>query len=277
MQIDKVKKYWNRSPCNIRHSKLELCTKEYFDEVEQKRYLVEPHNFEFANFNKWNGKKVLEIGCGIGTDTINFARYGASVTAIDVSEESIKIAKKRAKVFGLSENITFHCASAENLDFLVNSQEKFDLIYSFGVIHHTPSPKNIVKYFKDLLTDSGEVRVMLYHKYSWKVFRILISHMGFKFWDLNGLVANHSEAIEGCPVTYLYSKKSGKELLESEGLRITHTYVRHIFRWRVKNYIKNQYNKSLFWKLIPDRVYDRIQRIFGWHLCIVGIKNVHHS
>ena len=70
--IDKVKDYWNERPCNIRHSHKEVGTRQYFDEVEARKYFVEPHIPRFAEFESWQGKKVLEIGCGIGTDTINF-------------------------------------------------------------------------------------------------------------------------------------------------------------------------------------------------------------
>ena len=97
--IQTVQSYWNARPCNIRHSPLPIGTKEYFDEVEKRKYFVEPHIPGFAQFERWKGKKVLEVGCGIGTDTINFARGGALVTAVDLSEESLKIARQRAKVF----------------------------------------------------------------------------------------------------------------------------------------------------------------------------------
>ena len=68
-----VQDYWNRRPCNVRHSKLEVGTRAYFDEVEERKYFVEPHIPEFAQFSRWKGKRVLEIGCGIGTDAVNFA------------------------------------------------------------------------------------------------------------------------------------------------------------------------------------------------------------
>ncbi len=87
MPMGRVKEYWNQRPCNIRHSTKPLGTKEYFDEVEARKYFVEPHIPRFAQFERWRGKKVLEIGCGIGTDTINFARHGADVTAIELSEK----------------------------------------------------------------------------------------------------------------------------------------------------------------------------------------------
>jgi SAM-dependent methyltransferase len=95
VNIESVKKYWNDRPCNIRHSDKEIGTREYFDDVEKRRYLVEPHILEFADFPSWKDKNVLEIGCGIGTDSISFLKKGARLTCVDLSEESIKLSKKR--------------------------------------------------------------------------------------------------------------------------------------------------------------------------------------
>src|SRR3954467_282070 len=100
--LGKVQDYWNRRPCNIRHSNMPVGTKEYFDEVEARKYFVEPHIPGFAQFERWRGKRVMEVGCGIGTDTINFARAGAQVTAVDLSSESLAVAQKRAETYGLT-------------------------------------------------------------------------------------------------------------------------------------------------------------------------------
>src|SRR6201987_815639 len=93
--IADVRKYWDDRPCNIRHSPKPVGSREYFDEVEARKYMVEPHIPGFAEFEKWRGKKVLEIGCGIGTDTLNFARHGARVTSVDLSEKSLELARQR--------------------------------------------------------------------------------------------------------------------------------------------------------------------------------------
>src|SRR3954462_271468 len=106
--IDRVRAFWNARPCNIRHSAKAVGTREYFDEVEHRKYFVEPHIPAFADFARWNGKRVLEIGCGIGTDTVNFARAGAHVTAVELSDASAAVARTRAEVFGLSDRITIH-------------------------------------------------------------------------------------------------------------------------------------------------------------------------
>ena len=143
--INEVKDFWNNRPCNVRHSNKIQGTKEYFDEVEKKKFFVEPHIKSFSHFNEWNGKKVLEIGCGLATAGINFARYGAEYTGVELSAESLALAKKRFDVYNQYGN--FYEGNAEELtNFL--PEDKYHLIYSWGVLHHTcllytsPSPRD---------------------------------------------------------------------------------------------------------------------------------------
>ena len=156
--IDDVKKYWDDRPCNVRHSNKEIGTKEYFDEVERKRYTAEPHIPEFADFSRWKGKKVLEIGCGLGTEAINFARHGADYTGTDLSIESLTLAQNRFKVY--NQKGRFFQGNAENLSSFV-SVEKYDLIYSFGVIHHSPNPNLIIDQIYKYMDDSTILKIML--------------------------------------------------------------------------------------------------------------------
>lgn len=270
--INRVKDYWNERPCNIRHSIAEIGTKGYFDQVEARKYFVEPHIPLFADFEKWRGKKVLEIGCGIGTDTINFARAGADVTAVDLSTKSLELAQKRAEIFGYSDKITFYEANAERLsEYLV--PQKFDLVYSFGVIHHSPQPENIIAQIKNNFVDSGStLKLMVYNRYSWKVLWVLLKYGKGKFWDLDKIIATHSEAQTGCPVTYSYSKKSVKDLI-GEDFKIEEAFVEHIFPYKISNYINYEYLKVWYFRYLPKFIFRRFEKTFGWHLCVTAKYN----
>lgn len=266
--IGEVKKYWDGRPCNIRHSISPVGTKQYFDEVEGRKYFVESHIPKFAEFEKWREKKVLEIGCGIGTDTINFARAGAVVTAIEISEKSLDLTRQRARVYGLEDKIKFYCANAEELSKVVPI-EPYDLIYSFGVIHHTSQPKRVIGEIKKYTKSGTVIKIMVYHRYSWKVFWILLVYGKGAFWKLKELIAKNSEAQTGCPITYTYSKKEVKELLE--GFKIIDISVDHIFPYKIPDYIKYRYNKVWYFRYLPQPIFRCLEKHFGWHLLVTAV------
>jgi SAM-dependent methyltransferase len=264
--IQKVRDYWNARPCNIRHSQAEIGTKEYFDQVEARKYFVEPHIPGFADFEAWRGKKVLEIGCGIGTDTTNFARAGADVTAIDLSSESIALAKKRAEVYGLSDKIRFVEANAEKLADSIEPAA-FDLIYSFGVIHHSPHPDRIMRHLRDNFThEDTRLKIMVYYRYSWKVLWMLLLEKG-RFWKLDDIIAKHSEAQTGCPITYSYSMRTARELAANADFSVENIFVEHIFPYQIPKYVKHEYEYVWYFRILPRSIFRFLERHFGWHLC----------
>jgi SAM-dependent methyltransferase len=252
--IEQVQTYWNARPCNIRHSTQPVGTREYFDEVEKRKYFVEPHIPGFAQFERWNGKKVLEVGCGIGTDTMNFARAGALVTAVDLSDESLKLAKQRAKVFDLESRISFYQANAEELTSVV-PLEFYDLVYSFGVIHHTPNPSNVISQIKCYMAASSELRIMLYAKNSWK--SIMIDA---------GL--DQPEAQNGCPIAFTYTPDEVRNLLE--GFTISEIKQDHIFPFVVEKYVKYEYEIAPWFSCMPRSMFSALEQTLGWHLLITA-------
>jgi 2-polyprenyl-3-methyl-5-hydroxy-6-metoxy-1,4-benzoquinol methylase len=269
IEINRVRDYWNARPCNIRHSTSPVGSKQYFDEVEARKYMVEPHIPGFADFERWRGKKVLEIGCGIGTDTINFARHGAKVTTVDLSEQSMELARKRAAVFGLSDEIRFCPGNAEQLSTFV-PVEKYDLIYSFGVIHHTPHPEAVLEQLRQYAGPGTTVKIMVYHRRSWKVGAILATEGRGQFWKLGELVAKNSEAQTGCPVTYTYTRAEGRELLEQHGFRVTKVEAEHIFPYRIPDYVKYRYVKEWYFRWMPEGMFRAMERRLGWHLLLTA-------
>jgi len=250
--IEKVKDYWNARPCNIKHSKAEIGSKQFFDEIEQRKYFVERHIPYFAEFNEWRGKRVLEIGCGIGTDSINFVRSGADLVVIELSDESLKIVKKRFDLFGLKAKL--YNGDAEDLATILQQEEKFDLVYSFGVIHHSPHPEKILHEIMKIIKPGGELRMMLYSKFSTKNLMIML-----------GLA--QPEAQSGCPIAYKYTKNEVKKLIGPR-FEIFSIAKNHIFPYRISDYVQYRYVKKFPWNIMPRFLFSKLEKVLGWHLLI---------
>jgi 2-polyprenyl-3-methyl-5-hydroxy-6-metoxy-1,4-benzoquinol methylase len=261
--IDLIKDYWNNRPCNINHSKKTLGSLEYFNEVDKKRYFVEPHILKFADFKNQNNKKVLELGCGIGTDSIRFAQAGAILTAVDLSDKSIEITKQRFKTYNFL--CSLHCGNIEELSKFV-PVSSYDLIYSFGVIHHTENPNNVLEEIKKYCNKNTTIKIMVYNKYSWKAITFFLLY-GYKFlFNYEKTIQYFAEAQLNCPRAIVYSKKSLKEFLKDfEIIKITKD---HIFVYNIKEYIKGNYKKIWYFKLIPNFIFNWFKQIFGWHYLI---------
>jgi SAM-dependent methyltransferase len=265
VSVTDVQRFWDDRPCNIRHSPAPVGTREYFDQVEQRKYFVEPHIPGFAEFPRWKDRKVLEIGCGIGTDTINFARAGARVTAVDLSGESIKVARRRADIFGLSDRIDFRRGDAEELTSLV-APEPYDLVYSFGVIHHTPNPQRVVEAIKSFMSASSELRIMLYSKVSYKLFWVMREEGVWDMSRMDEIIQRNSEAQTGCPVTYTYTFDEVRELLSS--FEIIDIRKAHIFTWDIEAYKRYEYKKDPAWAGVDEVRLSQLEKELGWHTLI---------
>ena len=226
-----------------------------------RKYFVESHILSFANFGEWDGKKVLEIGCGIGTDTLMFADAGAEVTAVDLSETSLDLAKRRSHLYKFDTK--FVKANAEHLsDYLDPSDAgTFDLIYCFGMLHHTQNPGAVLDEIKKFAGPQTQIRLMVYNRWSWKALGIFLKHG----W---GQIARYSEANIGCPVTHTYSRSGIRELLEQHGFKVQNVTIEHIFPYRVRPYRQYHYEKTWLFSMLPYRAFRFLERHLGWHLLI---------
>jgi len=266
--IADVENYWNSRPCNLRHGVAPVGTKEYFDQVEERKYKVEPHIPRFAEFSKWSGKRVLEVGCGLGTESTNFARAGAVLTAVDLSEKSLELARKRFEVFGLQGS--FFQANAEELTKVLPAGSQFDLIWTFGVVHHTPYPEKVIAEFTKLLAPGGELRIMVYSKVSYKLFFLMRETGDWDFSKMDALIANYSEAQTGCPVTYTYTFEELKELLHE--FDVTQIEKDHIFCWDIDEYKQYRYVKEECWRKVPEDLFRKLEKELGWHTLAIAKK-----
>lgn len=252
--IATIQRYWDRRPCNIRHSVAEVGTVEYFNEVEARKYFVEPHIPGFAQFERWAGRRVLEIGCGIGTDAVNFARAGADYTTVELSEVSLALTRKRFETFGLKA--TFYHANAEKLTTVIENRHGFDLVYSFGVIHHTPDQRGAIEQARQVIREDGELRIMLYAQNSWKAMMIAA-----------GL--DQPEAQSGCPIATTYTRQMIDELL-SGLFRVSYAEQAHIFPYRIDKYVRYEYEPEPWFAAMPLDMFKALERQLGWHYLIVA-------
>lgn len=254
--INDVKKFWDDRPCNVKHSSREVGTREYFNEVERKKFTVEPHIIKFTEFSSWEGKKVLEIGCGLATVGANFAFHGADYTGVELSESSLELAKKRFEVF--DQKGKFYSGNAEELSTFV-PVETYDLIYSFGVIHHSPYPEKIISEIKKYMNKDSVLKIMLYAKDSWKNYMI----------DA-GL--DQPEAQYGCPIANTYTKDEVVELLD--GYEVISIEQDHIFPYQIEPYKQGEYIKHPWFESMPPEMFRTLEKNLGWHLLITAKLDV---
>jgi 2-polyprenyl-3-methyl-5-hydroxy-6-metoxy-1,4-benzoquinol methylase len=248
--ISDVYNFWNSRPCNIRHSDKEIGTREYFLEVSKKKYKVEPHILKFAEFEKWANKDVLEVGCGIGTAAQSFIENGANYTGLDISDYSIEIAKKRLEVFGLDGKLLVH-----NIEEPIQGQ--FDLVYSFGVLHHTPNMEKAIDTIYKALRRGGEFRLMLYATNSLKNYQIM-----------DGL--DQFEAQSNVPIAKTFTHDEVRVCLSKfTQIEITQT---HIFPYKIDEYKRHEYVLQDYYETMPKPMFDCLEKHLGWHLCIKAVK-----
>jgi len=118
-----------------------------------------------------------------------------------------------------------------------------------------------------LTAPGGTLRLMVYHRRSWKVASIVLRNRGH-VWKTDELVAMHSEAQTGCPVTYTYTRGQGRDLVERAGFRVRRLWVDHIFPYRVADYVQYRYVREPHFRWMPAPLFRALERAAGWHLLI---------
>jgi len=202
-----VQEYWNEEPCNTRQGKpFSEGSVEFFERIEDSRYEDQSFIHSFVQFTKWRGKNVLEVGCGCGTDFIQFARAQARAYGIDMSQHSVALTKQRLHLYDLEGEAVV--GDSENLPF---PSEQFDLVYSWGVLHHTPDTGRAVKEIYRVLKPGGYIKAMVYRRFStmgWAVYLKYGLLKGKPFTSLSKAMSEHLES----PGTQAYNMKEVRNL-----------------------------------------------------------------
>jgi SAM-dependent methyltransferase len=257
MTTESVREYWDGQPCDGAFGN-------DWKQIRSRRYFVNSHIPEWADFKSWERKQVLEIGCGQGTDAISFAERGALVTATDLSPVSVALAKSHAESAGVSDRINFLVADAQRLNEYLEPQQ-FDLVYSCGVLHHLPEPQRVIDQVRQHYLKPGSVfKLLVYYRYSWVPMALLLRRSKGSFWKLNELVRKYSEEGTGCPIVNMFSRREVRDLLQ--GFRVTDANARWLYPYRDHEGT----HKTWYFRLIPNSVLRRLEPLLGWHLCVTA-------
>lgn len=249
-----VQTYWDSKPCGSLEPTAWKAPAEFFEAHAELRYTREPEIVAFAGFEKWRGQRVLEIGVGMGADFVRFAKAKAKICGIDLSRRSLGLALQNAEINDVPP--TLLNADGESLPF---PDESFDLVYSWGVLHHTLNIDRALLEIHRVLRPRGECRLMLYHRWSLVGLQSYIRYgLGRlrPFTPLSRLIAAHVES----PGTKAYTAHEVKSLLE----RFSIVEVKPVITVYDVRFGRRRFAPRWMLRLIPERL--------GWFLLIRAKK-----
>jgi SAM-dependent methyltransferase len=260
-----AREQWSGDPAGAVYGREhEFGTREFFDAVERHRYTeYAPWMPEVMGFDNFSGARLLEIGCGMGTDLLQFARGGAKVTGVDLTPRSIEISRRHFDLYAAFAD--FAITDCETLPF---ADESFDVVYSNGVLHHTPDTAGAIREVYRVLRPGGLARVMLYHRDSAYYWGEIIFRRGLLQAQL--LRGNSPEAIMGRyvevnasggrPLVKVYSRRQARELFSMFG--------------KVEIEVEQLTRSELYilGRMIPESVFRRLRRSVGGNVIISARK-----
>jgi SAM-dependent methyltransferase len=287
---DRVRAFWQENPCGTKFADAPPGSRRFYELVEEHRYIKEWHIPAAAGFSQSKNLNVLEVGCGLGTDGAQFAKAGAIYTGIDLTDAAIDFARRRFELFQLPG--TFRVADAERLDFPDNT---FDIVYSHGVLHHTPDTASAVREIHRVLRPGGKAVVMLYHRdsYNYRVNISMLRRAGVQLLRWNAGVKlvhlltrepeeslreharqlkNQSEYLKseeflsrntdgaGNPLARVYSRSEARDLFKD----FSHVDLR--------TYFLNKRWLPLLGPILPRSLESQMASRWGWHLWIYATK-----
>lgn len=287
---DRVRDFWQNHPCGTKFADALPGSRVFYELVEQHRYEKEWHIPDAAGFDKAKNLRVLEVGCGLGTDGAQFAKAGADYTGIDLTEAAVNLARRRFELFNLPG--AFRVADAEGLDFPDNS---FDVVYSHGVLHHTPDTAGAIREIHRVLKPGGRALVMLYHRnsYNYRINISLLRRAGVHLLRWNSgvklvhlLTGEQEDSLRehARQLRYESNYLGGQEFLnqntDGAGNPLARVYSRDEARKLFKDfsnietriYFLNKKWLPIVGPILPRSIESRLASRWGWHLWIYATK-----
>jgi ubiquinone/menaquinone biosynthesis C-methylase UbiE len=286
-----VQRFWQSSPCDSWFTDEPSGTTAFYRRLDEHRYKVHRRLQSAVGFEETRGLRVLEIGCGCGSEGELFARAGARYTAVDLTNAAVRITQRRFELAELEG--TFVQGDAENLPF---ADGAFDLVYSHGVLHHTPDTPRTIREVHRVLAPGGRAAIMLYHRDSFNYYvnlgmvrrlraQLLRTETGIRLvrriWsEPEEELRRHAELIREDAGSYLEMQNMLNRNTDGPDNPLSQAFskgsAQEMF-WQ----FKNVRTEVMFWNpnwlrglgnLLPQSIEDRIASRWGWHLWIHAHK-----
>jgi ubiquinone/menaquinone biosynthesis C-methylase UbiE len=260
----RAREQWTQDPCGAVHGEHEFGTREFFDTVERHRYTeYGPWMPQLMGFDKFRGARLLEIGCGMGTDLLQFARGGACCTGIDLTPRSIEITRHRFRLYDADG--AFMISDGEHLPF---RDESFDVVYSNGVLHHTPDTAGAIREVHRVLRPGGTAKVMLYHRNSLNYWGDIVLRRGVVRGDFlrgQSVAEIMSRIVEfsshdARPLVKVYSRKEARDLFSL--FRDVRIDVEQLLRAELR----------FLSPLVSEAMLERLRKRIGWNVIVTAVK-----
>lgn len=256
-----VRDFWNADPCGSRY----MQDKDDFEAHTRARYALEPYIFDFAKFSQARGLRVLEVGVGMGADYLEWLKAGASATGVDLSAMSVETARQRCTKAGYKADL--RVADAEQLPFPDNS---FDVVYSYGVMHHSPDTPRCIREARRVLKPGGEARIMMYQHPSITGVMLWLRYGLLRGKSLRQTVFDHLES----PGTKTYTPSEARALFE--GFEDIQTRVVFSPGDLLLNEPSSKFNSAFYrfiWKIFPRGLVRKFGKRWGLFLLICANKS----
>jgi len=261
----RAREQWGQDPCGAVYDREhELGTREFFDEVERYRYQeYAPWMPRLMEFDHFRGARLLEVGCGMGSDLLQFARGGAHCTGVDLTPRSVEITRHRFKLYGADGD--FMLCDGERLPF---QSESFNVVYSNGVLHHTPDTAGAIREVHRVLRPGGTAKIMLYHRNSlnyWVEIVLRRGVLGLEFLrgrsaeDIMSRVIEFSDH-DARPLVKVYSRREMRELF---GMFAD-------VRVDVEQLVRDELR--FLSPLVSEKMFGKLRKKIGWNVIVTAKK-----
>ena len=261
----RAREQWSQDPCGAESDREhEFGTREYFDEIERVRYQeYAPWMPVLMGFKEFPGARLLEVGCGMGTDLLQFARGGAVCAGIDLTPRSVEITRHRFALYG--ERADLMIADGERLPF---ANDSLDVVYSNGVLHHTPDTAGAIKEVYRVLKPGGTAKVMVYHKGSLNYWSEMILHRGILRAEL--LRGHSPEDIMSRWVEY--SEHEARPLVKAYTRERASAMFKDFSNVAIQTEQLLRAEFPVVGRFIPESLLRTMRMRIGWNLIITAKK-----